>query len=101
MTRPYYLKLVTATALATGETVYLTADDQWTKLPHDAELIDDEAHGQLRLLHATAQRRTVAGAYLGDARLGAAGPEPVQNREAFRTHEAADYRYGKQAGTRA
>jgi hypothetical protein len=90
-------KVVTANDLRLGDVVYLTADDRWTRLHHEAELIDDEAHAQLRLLHAAAQKLIVVGAYLADAKAGPNGPEPVHFRETFRTRGPSNYHHGKQA----
>ncbi|MFZ1471194.1 MAG: DUF2849 domain-containing protein [Paracoccaceae bacterium] len=96
MSRAFTPKVVTANALRAGDVVYLTADDSWTPHHHQAELIDDEAHAQMRLLHAAAQKLVVVGAYLADARPGPNGPEPVHFREAFRTRGPSNYAHGKQ-----
>ncbi len=96
MSRPFTPKVVTANALLEGDVVYLTADDLWSRLHSDAELILDEAHAQLRLLQADKQRQTVVGAYLADAQAGPNGPEPTHFREAFRTRGPSNYRHGKQ-----
>ena len=90
-------KVVTANALLEGDVVYLTADDRWSRLHHEAELIEDEAHAQLRLLHAMAQRQVVVGPYLADAKAGPDGPEPTHFREVFRTRGPSNYPHGKQA----
>ncbi len=97
MSRRFTPKVVTANALIEGDVVYLTADDRWSRLHHEAELIEDEAEAQMRLLHANAQRHVVVGAYLADARPGPGGPEPVHFREAFRTRGPSNYAHGKQA----
>jgi len=97
MSRRFIPKVVTANRLREGDVVYLTADDRWSLLHHEAELIDDEAHAQLRLLFAAAQKLYVVGAYLADAKPGANGPEPVHFREAFRTRGPSNYLHGKQA----
>lgn len=89
-------KVVTANALLEGDVVYLTEDNRWTRAHHEAELIEDEAHGQLRLLKAASQSDRVVGAYLADARQGPRGPEPVHFREAFRTRGPSNYTHGKQ-----
>ena len=89
-------KVVTANRLREGDVVYLTAADQWTPHHHEAELIEDEAHAQMRLLHANAQKLLIVGAYLADARQGAKGPEPTHFREAFRTRGPSNYPHGKQ-----
>ncbi|MGP3697710.1 DUF2849 domain-containing protein [Rhodobacter sp. NSM] len=96
MSRPFIPKVVTANALLEGDVVYLTADDRWTRHHHEAELIEDEAHAQLRLLHAAARTAEVVGAYLADAKAGPDGPEPIHFREVFRTRGPSNYRHGKQ-----
>lgn len=90
-------KVVTANLLREGDVVYLTADDRWAHQHHEAELIDDEAHAQMRLLHAAAQKLLVVGAYLADAKAGPKGPEPTHFREEFRTRGPSNYHHGKQA----
>jgi len=90
-------KVVTANDLRLGDVVYLTADDRWTRRHPEAELIEDEAHAQMRLLFAAAQKLAVVGAYLADARRGPNGPEPIHFREAFRTRGPSNYPHGKQA----
>lgn len=98
MSRKYIPKVVTANALLEGDVIYLTADDRWTREHHEAELIEDEAHAQMRLLHAAAQKNTVVGAYLADAKEGENGPEPIHFREVFRTRGPSNYAHGKQVG---
>jgi len=89
-------KVVTANALLEGDAVWLTEDDRWTRNIHEAELIEDEAHGDIRLLHAQSQRNLVVGVYLADAKSGPNGPEPTHFREAFRTRGPSNYAHGKQ-----
>ncbi|MCA0272772.1 MAG: DUF2849 domain-containing protein [Proteobacteria bacterium] len=96
MARAFIPKVVTANALIEGDVVYLTADDIWSRNHAEAELIEDEAHAQLRLLKADRQRDRVVGAYLADARMGDHGPEPIHFREAFRTRGPSNYAHGKQ-----
>lgn len=96
MTRRYIPQVVTANDLRLGDVVYLTADDRWTRHHHEAELIEDEAHAQMRLLHGAAQKLTIVGAYLADAKVGPNGPEPIHFREAFRTRGPSNYAHGKQ-----
>ncbi|MFN3936281.1 MAG: DUF2849 domain-containing protein [Gemmobacter sp.] len=93
-------KVVTANDLRLGDVVWLTEDNRWTRDLAEAELIEDEAHAQLRLLHAQRRALEVVGAYLADARLGRDGPEPVHFREAFRTRGPSNYPHGKQAERR-
>ena len=97
MSRRFTPKVVTANRLREGDVVYLTADDHWSQVHQDAELIEDEAHAQMRLLHAAAQKLLVVGAYLADARPGVNGPEPTHFREEFRTRGPSNYHHGKQA----
>ncbi len=97
MSRQYTPKVVTANLLREGDVVYLTAEDRWTPFHHAAELIEDEAHAQMRLLHANAQKLIVVGAYLADAKAGPNGPEPTHFREEFRTRGPSNYHHGKQA----
>lgn len=97
MTRPFTPKVVTASDLREGDPVWLTADDRWTRDLAEAELIEDEAHAQLRLLHALGQPQVVVGAYLAEARAGPRGPEPVHFREAFRARGPSNYPHGRQA----
>jgi hypothetical protein len=95
MSRRFTPKVVTANALLEGDAIWLTEDDRWTRDMREAELIEDEAHAQLRLLFAQSQG-DVVGAYLADAQPGAEGPEPVHFREAFRTRGPSNYAHGKQ-----
>lgn len=97
MTRRFIPKVVTANLLREGDVVYLTADDRWTPLHKDAELIEDEAQANLRLQHGNAQKLMVVGAYLADAKPGPNGPEPTHFREEFRTRGPSNYNHGKQA----
>ena len=96
MARKFTPKVVTANALLEGDVVWLTADDQWTRCMDEAELIEDEAHAQLRPLFAEGQGGVVVGAYLADAVAGANGPEPTHFRETFRTRGPSNYAHGKQ-----
>lgn len=98
MSRPFTPKIVTASDLIEGDVIYLTEDDHWSRRIDEAELITDEAHAQLRLLHAESQPNTVVGAYLAEARPGPNGPEPTHFREAFRATGPSNYAHGKQAG---
>ncbi|MCJ8140144.1 DUF2849 domain-containing protein [Falsirhodobacter halotolerans] len=100
MSRKFSPKVVTANDLLVGDVVYFTAADQWTRNHTEAELIEDEAHAQIRLLDASAQRNVIVGAYLADARAGDHGPEPVHFREVFRTRGPSNYAMGKQVGER-
>lgn len=96
MSRRFSPKVVTANALLEGDAVWLTEDDRWTRDIREAELIEDEAHGDIRLLHARTQSDVVVGAYLADADPAPAGPRPVHLREVFRTRGPSNYPHGKQ-----
>lgn len=89
-------KVVTANALLEGDAVWLTEDNTWTRDIRQAELITDEAHGDLRLLEAQSRASEIAGAYLANAQMGKDGPEPTHFREDFRTRGPSNYAHGKQ-----
>lgn len=101
MSRPFTPKIVTANALVEGEVVYLTADDRWSPRIAEAELIEDEAHAQIRLLFAQARPGMVVGAYLAEAGPGPHGPAPAHRREAIRAAGPTNCPHGKQAETTA
>ena len=96
MSRSFTPKVVTGNALLEGDAVWLTIDDRWTRDMSQAELIDDEAHADIRLLFGASQRNTVVGVYLVDAKAGPHGPEPTHFREEFRTRGPSNYAHGKQ-----
>ena len=98
MSRSFTPKVVTANRLLEGDAVWQTEDDAWTPDIAYAELIDDEAVAEVRLLHAQAQSDIVVGAYLAEATGGHDGPAPVHFRETFRTRGPSNYPHGKQAG---
>jgi Protein of unknown function (DUF2849) len=97
VSRRFTPKVVTANALLEGDVVYLSDDDRWVRDHREAELLEDEAHAQLRLLSAQGREREVVGPYLADAVAGPDGPEPVHFRESFRTRGPSNYLLGKQA----
>ena len=96
--RPFAPKVVTANALLEGDVVWLTEDDRWTRDMAEAELIEDEAVADDRLLFAAAQADVVVGAYLVEAKATPKGPAPTHFREIFRTKGPSNYAHGKQAG---
>ncbi len=98
MPKAFTPKIVTATDLLEGDVIYLTADDRWSRDLSQAELIEDEAHAQLRLLFAEQQPGKLVGAYLADMAPGPDGPQPVHFREDFRRTGPSNYHHGKQAG---
>ena len=95
MSRPFTPKVVTGNALLAGDVVYLTADDRWTRHLAEAELIEDEAIADLRLLDADRRQGEVVGAYLADVRRGPDGPEAVHFRETFRAQGPSRYTTGR------
>lgn len=97
MAKPFTPKVVTANALIEGDVVYLAADDSWTRELSQAELLEDEAVADERLLFASAQTETVVGVYLADATAGEDGPEPTHFREDFRRTGPSNYFHGKQS----
>jgi hypothetical protein len=96
MARTFTPKVVTANALLEGDAIWFTENGDWSRDMADAELITDEARGDICLLEAQADQSAVAGVYLADAKAGAHGPEPVHFRETFRTRGPSNYVHGKQ-----
>lgn len=96
MARAFTPKVVTANALLEGDAIWFTENGDWTHDIASAELITDEANGDIRLQEAKADQSIVAGVYLADAKAGPNGPEPVHFREEFRTRGPSNYAHGKQ-----
>lgn len=96
--RSFTPKVVAANDLLEGDAVWLTADDRWTGDMRYAELIEDEAIADDRLIFANGQFDKVVGAYLVDAEATPHGPAPLHFREAFRTRGPSNYAHGKQVG---
>ena len=96
--RPFTPKVITANALIEGDAVWLTADDRWTRDIREAELIEDEAIADDRLISASAQVDVVVGVYLADAKQTVDGPAPTHFREEFRARGPSNYAHGKQVG---
>ncbi|MFT4150472.1 MAG: DUF2849 domain-containing protein [Paracoccaceae bacterium] len=94
-------KVVTANDLREGDVIYLTADDRWSRVHEEAELIEDAERAEARLAFAAAQKLSVVGAYLADAKAGPHGPVPTHFREEFRTRGPSNYFHGKQADLQA
>ena len=95
--RPFTPKVVAANDLLKGDAVWQTEDDRWTRDIREAELIEDEAVAEDRLISAMAQANVIVGAYLVDAEATADGAAPVHFREAFRTRGPSNYPHGKQS----
>lgn len=97
MSKPFTPKVVTANALLEGDVVYLMANDQWSRHLSEAEVIDDEAHGDLRVLQGNSEPDLVVGVYLIDVAIVDGKPQPTHFREEFRTRGPSNYNHGKQA----
>ncbi|MFY0680551.1 MAG: DUF2849 domain-containing protein [Thalassovita sp.] len=97
MARAFTPKVVTANALLEGDVVYFTAMDTWTRQLDQAEVLEDEAHAQTRLVEASQQQAEIVGAYLADVAASDAGPQPTHFREDFRRTGPSNYFHGKQA----
>ena len=93
--RPFTPKVVTANRLIEGDVVYLAADDRWVTDLREAEIQEDEAIAEARLIDAAAQSDIVVGVYLADVTRGPEGPEPAHFREAFRAAGPTNYPHGK------
>jgi hypothetical protein len=93
--RPFTPKVVTANRLIEGDVVYLAADDRWVTDLRHAEIHEDEAIAEARLIDASTQTGTVVGVYLAEVRRGEDGPEPIHFREAFRAAGPTNYPHGK------
>jgi hypothetical protein len=96
MPRQFTPKVVTANALLEGDVVYLTRFGDWTRHHAEADLIEDAATAEIRLLEAQALAHEAVGPYLADAKRGPKGPEPVHFREAFRARGPSNHAHGKQ-----
>jgi len=96
MPRAFTPKVITANALLEGDAIWFTEDNTWTSDIAQAELITDEAHGDIRLLEAKADQGIVVGVYLAEAKPSDNGPAPTHFREAFRTRGPSNYAHGKQ-----
>lgn len=97
MARAFTPKVITANALLEGDVIYFTALDCWTRHLEEAEVLDDEAHAQMRLIDASRQQSKIVGAYLADVATSDAGPQPTHFREDFRRTGPSNYFHGKQA----
>lgn len=84
MSRKPQLQVVTANALISGHSVWLTASGGWSPRMADAVVFDDPEKAKAALAHAATRSDIVVGAYLAPVHAGADGPEPVHFREAFR-----------------
>ena len=96
MSRKFTPKVIAANALLEGDAIWFTEDNTWSRNIAEAELITDEAHGDIRLLEAKADQSIVVGVYLAEAKKTDNGPAPTHFREAFRTRGPSNYSHGKQ-----
>jgi len=96
MSRAFTPKVIAANALLEGDAIWFTEDNTWSRNIAEAELITDEAHGDIRLLEAKADQSIVVGVYLAEAKKTNNGPAPTHFREAFRTRGPSNYSHGKQ-----
>jgi len=96
MSRAFTPKVIAANALLEGDAIWFTEDNTWSRNIAEAELITDEAHGDIRLLEAKADQSIVVGVYLAEAKKTDNGPAPTHFREAFRTRGPSNYSHGKQ-----
>ena len=76
-------QVVTANALVSGRSVWLTADG-WTYRMAEAQVFHDPAQAAAALDSASRQSDRVVGCYLATVRATPAGPQPAHFREAFR-----------------
>ena len=96
MPKAFTPKVVTANHLLEGDVIYQTQTG-WSRNLADAEVLEDEAHADLRLIEASQQKSEVVGVYLADIALTNDGPDAVHFREEFRKTGPSNYNHGKQA----
>lgn len=99
MPRPFTPKVVTANLLRDGDVVYLTEAGRWSLDIADAEILDDEAHAQMRLVEGD-DASVVVGVYLADVTLTDGAAKPAHFREDFRATGPTNYDHGKAHGQR-
>lgn len=95
MSRRFQSGVITANHLIDGDVVYLAATGSWVRNLHQAEMIDDPADADLRVLEASADQ-SVVGVYFAEMKQGPDGPEPAHFREAFRARGPSNRAHGKQ-----
>ena len=61
-----------------GRCVFLTETDRWAAELAEAELIEDEAHGDIRLLEASCVGVGASDVRLAEVRIGPRGPEGLK-----------------------
>lgn len=97
MSKPFIPKVVTANALLEGDVVYLDAAGEWARDLQDAEVLEDQATAELKLLEAEARAHEAVGVYLTDVILKDGHVETTHFREAFRAKGPSNYKHGKQS----
>lgn len=96
MPRPFTPKVVTANHLLAGDVIY-QSETGWTRDLTEAEVLEDVAHADLRLIEASQHSAEVVGAYLADVKIVDGVPHPTHFREDFRATGPSNYHHGKQA----
>ncbi len=99
MPKAFTPKIVTANDLLKGDVIYQTVDG-WSRDLHDAEVLTDEAHADLRLIEGSQQSGQVVGVYLADTVVEDGQPTTTHFREAFRAKGPSNYVDGKQETTK-
>ncbi|AXI46985.1 DUF2849 domain-containing protein [Sulfitobacter sp. SK012] len=95
MAKAFTPSVITANALLEGDVIYLTAQG-WTRDLAQAEVFDDEAIAEDRLIEASAQTDQVVGVYLANVDASSGTPVSTHFREAFRAKGPSNYIHGKQ-----
>ncbi|MGD1881903.1 MAG: DUF2849 domain-containing protein [Paracoccaceae bacterium] len=95
MPKAFTPKVVTANHLLKGDVIYQTKSG-WSRTLSDAEVLEDEAHADLRLIEASQQTGEVVGAYLTDIIIENGALNPKHFREDFRATGPSNYFHGKQ-----
>ncbi len=95
MSRRFHPGVITANHLLDGDVVYLDAQGGWVRDLRRADLVQDPADADLRLIEAAADP-SVVGVYLADMLAGPDGPEPAHFRETFRARGPSNHAHGKQ-----
>ncbi len=96
MSKPFTPKVVTANALLEGDVVYLDATGEWARDLQDADVLEDQASAELKLLEAEARSHEAVGVYLADVVLKDSYIETTHFRETFRAKGPSNYAHGKQ-----
>ena len=97
MAKQFVPKIITSNHLIEGDSIYLTADNCWSRHFADAMLLDTEDAATSALQIANGQSDIHVGAYLADAHTDSDTLRPTHFREAFRATGPSNYFHGKQA----